>query len=789
MESWSLKKRMDTLTLGMLSVIVVVSLLGAITTWRMSIALSDVFQSSSQTRQFADVEAELLNARLNALLYRIDGTDERAEEVNASIEEILKVEEGLENTAVPGSQEELMLRTLKSDLLAYKDKFASLQRLQTLSVSLVDVAAYAGMEAQEGLLDLLADDTMMAQGEGVELAGLAQQEFLLSRIALERYLRTNSEQNFSASSDALDRSTDHLNALLTLKNFSLPGVKIEAILANFAEFRQLGIDAYNAIAMRDDARDALLESGNKIQSDVFELLQLISEQQKTTAESAKLSANSAIILLFVISTVVLVAAATFAKRLSSRISHAISDAIEDMNALADGNLDVEIRGSDDENELGDMARALMVFRRNAIEARDLAAATAENERRAVEEEKNREVNRLEAQHQHEKDTQAARQKVLETLSEEIGAVVTTAAGGDFTARISGTFNDVELQKMADAVNTLVESVEVGVTATAISVNDIAAGDLTSQMTGTFQGQFASLQENVNATILTLARIVREISGVVGTVSNQSDMITEAAEGLATQAEIQAASIEETTEAMREVAQSAQSNADMATAARATAETATEQADEASEIAVMTKNAMAEIHDASQQIGEIVELIDAIAFQTNILALNASVEAARAGHAGKGFAVVASEVRALAQRTGDASQNIKTLIDQCAEKVTSGVDLVDQTSRSIAEIIEFVRTMAEALHDMTATSHDQAHSVNDICTALAQLDTITQRNAQVADRGRSNARLLRDDSRKMADLITVFRISERDRPEVSGKDLDAPYEDNAIADRHAPSDAA
>ena len=222
------------------------------------------------------------------------------------------------------------------------------------------------------------------------------------------------------------------------------------------------------------------------------------------------------------------------------------------------------------------------------------------------------------------------------------------------------------------------------------MSTVAAGDLTERMTGSYAGLFAELQASVNETLATLTRVVDDIAAGCEAVTKQAAQMTEQSVELARRAEQQAASLEETSAAMEEISATARSSADGAAHANEFATKATGRVDEAGRVVASAVGAMSDIRAASTRIGEIVSVIEGIAFQTNLLALNASVEAARAGSAGKGFAVVATEVRALAQRSSTASQDIKALIDESAAQVNRGVSLVEETGTTLKEIVEGVR---------------------------------------------------------------------------------------------------
>jgi methyl-accepting chemotaxis protein len=151
------------------------------------------------------------------------------------------------------------------------------------------------------------------------------------------------------------------------------------------------------------------------------------------------------------------------------------------------------------------------------------------------------------------------------------------------------------------------------------------------------------------------------------------------------------------------------------------------------------------------------VIDGIAFQTNLLALNAGVEAARAGDAGKGFAVVASEVRALAQRSADAAKDVKAKIMASSEQVDAGVELVSETGAALQRIIGRIGEISTLVSTIAHSAEQQATGLQQVNTAVSEMDGVTQQNAAMVEEATAAARSLSEEADELARQIARFQI--------------------------------
>jgi methyl-accepting chemotaxis protein len=415
-----------------------------------------------------------------------------------------------------------------------------------------------------------------------------------------------------------------------------------------------------------------------------------------------------------------------------------------MRGLADGDLDVAVTGADHRDEVGEMARALQVFKDGMIARRD---AEAEVERQRGESEQRRQAR------------EAQEQAAAAEIAELVGAV----AAGDIARRLSVEGKEGLYLAIAEGINRLAGAVEGMIAELGTVLGAMADGRLDRRITGDYDGAFRQLKDDTNRMAERLSDIVTRLSRAAGQVRSASDEISAGSQDLASRTESQAASIEQTAASMHEVTATVKQNADNAQAANQLAVAARDTAEKGGSVVSDAVTAVTQIEQSAQKISDIVGLIDEIAFQTNLLALNASVEAARAGEAGKGFAVVAQEVRALAQRSANASKDIKALITESNAQVKTGASLVGRTGQSLTEIVIAIKKVSDIVAEIAAASREQATGLEQINTAVAGMDEMTQRNAALVEETTAAAQALNGQAIELADAVGFFRSGEAPAP--------------------------
>jgi len=275
-----------------------------------------------------------------------------------------------------------------------------------------------------------------------------------------------------------------------------------------------------------------------------------------------------------------------------------------------------------------------------------------------------------------------------------------------------------------------------------SMNDVAAQS-TRLRTGVSLAAVIAVMLTLLASWVITRSITRPINRIIAGLNEGAEQVNDAAQqvstssqGLAEGASEQASSLEETSSALEEMAAMARQNADHAQQANTFMSDATQIIGEADGAMKETSTAMGEISEASDQISKIIKVIEEIAFQTNLLALNAAVEAARAGEHGKGFAVVADEVRNLAQRAAQAARETGDLIEQTVNRVGRGVELNQKTTEGFTKIGESATKVADLVAQISQASQEQAQGVDQVNTAVSQMDKVTQSNAAGAEESAS-----------------------------------------------------
>ncbi len=342
---------------------------------------------------------------------------------------------------------------------------------------------------------------------------------------------------------------------------------------------------------------------------------------------------------------------------------------------------------------------------------------------------------------------------------QIESLITSAVDGELDTRIQAEEYNGFLKTLGDGINQLMDAVVMPVQEGKKVMSALAEGDLTETMNGEFNGEFAELRDAINSSITNLLNMVGQINTASNSITVGSGEIAKGNQDLSQRTEEQAANLEETASSMEEMTSTVKQNADNARQANQLATAARDQASKGGDVVKNAVIAMSEINQSSKKIADIIGVIDEIAFQTNLLALNAAVEAARAGEQGRGFAVVAGEVRNLAQRSAGAAKEIKALISDSVDKVDEGSRLVDESGKTLEEIVEAVKKVSDIIAEIAAASQEQSAGIEEVNKAIAQMDEMTQQNAALVEEAAAASESVEEQAKQMSELMLFFNTGE------------------------------
>ncbi|UIJ83226.1 methyl-accepting chemotaxis protein [Rhizobium leguminosarum] len=427
-------------------------------------------------------------------------------------------------------------------------------------------------------------------------------------------------------------------------------------------------------------------------------LTAFAEMQRQNAADERTDANSMSLGTTILGVVIAILAGV---GLTVTLKGPINQITSAMRRLADGKLETSIVGDSRADEIGDMARALGVFKNNAI-------AKVEIEERS-------EVERSKAEEERHRSDEEKR-----TVEEQIDFAVTALAEG---------------------------------------LGRLARGDISRTIATPFFGRLEQLRNDFNSSLLRLQETIDQIRTNTRMIEGNAGQMDLAANDLARRTEQQAVALEEIAAAIEEITTTVRSSAACADDAHQIITDTKQVADSSSQVVASAIDAMSKIEAASDEIVQIIGVIDEIAFQTNLLALNAGIEAARAGEAGKGFAVVAQEVRDLAQRSSEAGQRIKQLIGRSRAEITAGARVVRETSEVLEGISTRVVTASEQMEVIARSSREQYNALHEVNSSVNRMDQMTQQNAAMVEETSAATKELADETRILLQLIDQFQLEE------------------------------
>ena len=345
------------------------------------------------------------------------------------------------------------------------------------------------------------------------------------------------------------------------------------------------------------------------------------------------------------------------------------------------------------------------------------------------------------------------------IESQINTLIDSASKGNLNQSLTTQGLDGFYLLLGERINRLMQRLHEALSDVSRVAISLSEGDLTQQLEGEYEGDLRLLRDALNQSIVRLGDTVAEVMQASEHIKTATTEVAQGSLDLSQRTQEQAASLEQTAASMEQMTATVKQNTDAALEASDLAAQARAKAHDGGQVVHKAKEAMHEITQSSEKISAIILLIDAIAFQTNLLALNAAVEAARAGEHGRGFAVVAGEVRSLAQKSAEASREIKGLIESSTQSVSLGAQYVEQTVASLGEINEAIRKVNDIVSEIASASKEQATGIQQVNQAIMQMDSVTQQNAALVEQTSAAADSMQTQAEDLNEVMSFFEVQQ------------------------------
>ncbi len=606
-------------------------------------------------------------------------------------------------------------------------------------------------------------------------------QFMMLKFSIPQFAETFNEdmKKYEALTKKVDSEIKDLEKSL---NNDLLKEDFKQINQLKEQYKNLVCDAIISAAVSQNyemAADIATTSGEEIRSQMVDKFQSVLEklEHRTELMDQQLKEGVEFSKIFIISgmslgTLFLLIGLFF---IAPALSKPINKIKEVLNEFSLGNYDVDIdvNSNDEFGELAEMTRKLKASQIEKIKAAEnIASGKFEK-----------------VTPSSEKDTLThAFNKEIETLLElksEIHELIKANEVGDLSKRGNEDYFEGEWKEIIKGINSMMDAFVAPLKEAAEVLNTMASGDFTHKMNGEYKGDYLIVKDSINKVIDSLNKLIGKVAESSAELASSSAQILSSTEEMAAGASEQSQQASEVVSSIEEMTHTIMDSTKNANLAATTAKEAGDKAREGGEIVVQTieginrisevvaqsAQTIEKLGESSSQIGEIIEVINEIADQTNLLALNAAIEAARAGEQGRGFAVVADEVRKLAERTTKATQEIALMIKKIQDdtsgaiksiemgttEVEKGKELAQRAGNSLNEIIYHFERVADLITQLAAASEEQSSASEQISTNIEAITQVTQQAAENTKQISFSAENLHRLTEGLQHLIEQFKL--------------------------------
>lgn len=333
------------------------------------------------------------------------------------------------------------------------------------------------------------------------------------------------------------------------------------------------------------------------------------------------------------------------------------------------------------------------------------------------------------------------------------------AEGDLHTEIEKTTRDDEIGTLIKSLGSTVKGLNIIINDISFHLGAIADGDFSNKIDSEYNGDFNSIVISLEQINSYLNHMVRQVNESAEQVACGSEQLAGGAQALSQGATEQASSVQELSATISEISEQINDNARNAGKAKEASLESAEQVENSSNYVKEMNDAMSEINETSKEIAKIIKVIDNIAFQTNILALNASVEAARAGSAGNGFAVVATEVKNLALKSAEAAKNTEQLIENALKAVEKGTKVAAKTNEALNIAVQKTQVVEDMIKEITEASKQQSEAATQVLYGVEQISFIVQTNSATAEESAAASEELSSQAQIMKELVEKIKLVE------------------------------
>ena len=352
-----------------------------------------------------------------------------------------------------------------------------------------------------------------------------------------------------------------------------------------------------------------------------------------------------------------------------------------------------------------------------------------------------------------------RNELLQTLADSIGNVARAANAGELATRVDHAFQDNMLGDIAAHLNALLDGVERGVSASVDTMERISRGDLRARMSGNFTGAFGRMRSSIDLSVAALRETISAITSASKNVQEESGTLAVQSERLRKRSRDQASRFKETNAAAAELKTLVDTTASISSRAVENAGAAASAAENSRKDLDHTLNTMDGITASADRISEIITIIEDISSQTKLLAINATIEAARAGQSGSGFAVVATEVRNLASRASEAVAHVREQVKETGDQIRDGAESVNATVTSLTDLMTMIKEISQDLSSVGAQTKAQAVKFSAIAAAMETIDQVSRDNVMAAETASEISTQLNDSANRITAALEFFKTGD------------------------------